>query len=264
MRILSMALVLSLAFTAQAFAQGYKGERNFSGHSITGRIVWPDGTPSDPMMKVAKNGPTCCGEGQEECEKPSGRLVVNPENRGLKNAVVFLSNYPLNRPGKRFERGQDSIDQVGCKYEPHVAFVEVGKNLNVKNSDDILHNVHAYFGSETEFNLAMPLPARERVALKRPGVIELRCDAGHTWMTGWVFVIEHPYYVATDENGNFTLDNVPPGAYELTVWHEGWEFEALRNEAGEITGYNFAPPQSFIVRVEVTGNVELGEVPFKP
>jgi hypothetical protein len=39
-------------------------------------------------------------------------------------------------------------------------------------------------------------------------------------MRAWVVVAEHPYYVVTNERGEFALENVPPGNYTLRVWHE--------------------------------------------
>jgi hypothetical protein len=33
-------------------------------------------------------------------------------------------------------------------------------------------------------------------------------------------VAEHPFYAVTNERGEFALENVPPGAYTLQVWHE--------------------------------------------
>ncbi len=39
-------------------------------------------------------------------------------------------------------------------------------------------------------------------------------------MKGWLVVAEHPYYVLTDEDGNFKITDVPPGTYTLQLWHE--------------------------------------------
>jgi protocatechuate 3,4-dioxygenase beta subunit len=33
-------------------------------------------------------------------------------------------------------------------------------------------------------------------------------------------VLENPYFASTDENGNYTITNVPPGKYKLKAWHE--------------------------------------------
>jgi hypothetical protein len=39
-------------------------------------------------------------------------------------------------------------------------------------------------------------------------------------MQGWIVVVDHPYYAVTDADGRFTLADVPPGDYQLDVWHE--------------------------------------------
>jgi hypothetical protein len=39
-------------------------------------------------------------------------------------------------------------------------------------------------------------------------------------MKGWIVVQEDPYYAVTDENGNFSITEVPAGTYEVEVWQE--------------------------------------------
>jgi hypothetical protein len=53
----------------------------------------------------------------------------------------------------------------------------------------------------------------------QPEYVRISCDV-HDWMEGWLVVAEHPYYEVTDENGSFKLNNVPPGNYQLEIWHE--------------------------------------------
>ena len=50
--------------------------------------------------------------------------------------------------------------------------------------------------------------------------MRLQCDAGHTWMNGWIYVFDHPYYAVTDEAGTFTIKDVPAGEHTLELWHE--------------------------------------------
>jgi hypothetical protein len=58
--------------------------------------------------------------------------------------------------------------------------------------------------------------------LRRPGTLKLRCDAGHTWMSAYVHVFDHPYFAVTDARGQFAIDTraLPPGRYTLEYWHE--------------------------------------------
>jgi hypothetical protein len=101
----------------------------------------------------------------------------------------------------------------------------VGTALAVLNNDAVLHNVHGTTetgGSPlTVFNIAMPFKGgKSPQVLKRPGAIKLRCDAGHTWMSAYVHVFDHPFYAVTDAKGRFTIKDVPPGKYTLEYWHE--------------------------------------------
>lgn len=257
MKTSTLMLACMVGCASVCLGQKYEGSEDFEGTTVTGRIVWPGEAPGPLLLEANKNPAVCCGEGEAACDKDSGRLTVHPENNGVKNCVVFLASYPLDTPGKAFEKGAE-IDQLGCAYDPHVVFVQIGKKLVIRNSDDILHNVHGYLGNDTAFNLAMPLPATSKQKLKKPGRIELRCDAGHTWMTAWVWVVEHPYYAVTDENGVFSLSGVPDGAYELVVWHEGWEVvDTLESADGTITGYVFSEPLE-MEPVEIV--VDAGEV----
>ena len=95
--------------------------------------------------------------------------------------------------------------------------VTVGTPLAVMNNDAILHNVH---GNEagagapalTVFNLAMPIKGQKLpVPMRKPGLIRLQCDAGHTWMNAWIYVFDHPYFAVTDDRGAFVIDDVPRG-----------------------------------------------------
>jgi hypothetical protein len=38
-------------------------------------------------------------------------------------------------------------------------------------------------------------------------------------MESWAMAVNNPYYALTDENGKFSLEQVPPGTYQLVVWH---------------------------------------------
>ena len=38
-------------------------------------------------------------------------------------------------------------------------------------------------------------------------------------MESWGLAITNPYFAKTDEQGRFTVTDVPPGTYKLVVWH---------------------------------------------
>jgi hypothetical protein len=42
----------------------------------------------------------------------------------------------------------------------------------------------------------------------------------HAWMLGFVHVFDHPYFAVTNEQGIFSIPDLPPGNYVLKAWHE--------------------------------------------
>jgi hypothetical protein len=73
------------------------------------------------------------------------------------------------------------------------------------------------------YNLPFPFPDKV-ISRDMPtvGLVNLKCNGGHTWMNAEMLVVSHPYYAVTDEAGKFKLSDVPPGKYEIVAWHEGW------------------------------------------
>lgn len=69
----------------------------------------------------------------------------------------------------------------------------------------------------------------------------MKCDAGHTWMSAYVVVTEHPYASVTDNRGSCTLDDVPPGKYTLGAWHEtlGEQTREIEVSAGDTVAVTF-------------------------
>ncbi len=97
-----------------------------------------------------------------------------------------------------------SLDQKQCRYVPHVQALTVGTPLSLMNNDAILHNIHANAEGMTVFNVAMPIKGQKLpMPMRKPGLMKLQCDAGHSWMNGWLYVFDHPYFATTDDRGAF-------------------------------------------------------------
>jgi hypothetical protein len=114
------------------------------------------------------------------------------------------------------------LDQQGCNYEPYILGMMVGQPLQIKNSDPILHNVHALpaVDGNQEFNIAQPTQGQTDTKTfdKKEILVKVKCDV-HNWMFAYVGVMDNPYFALTDADGNFKISNVPPGDYTLTAYH---------------------------------------------
>jgi hypothetical protein len=147
---------------------------------------------------------------------PDETLLLSHEG-GVRNAVVMLR--PLDRAVKTQPR-RVVLDNKQCAFVPHVQVATLGSELVLKNSDPILHAVHARLGKETLFNVGLPRWRQVTKTLGRAGVIRIDCDVLHTWMSAAVIVTTTPYYAVTDEGGWFTIVGLPVGSYEVEIWHE--------------------------------------------
>ena len=120
------------------------------------------------------------------------------------------------------------IDQKGCIYIPHVFGMQAGQELLIKNSDLTLHNIHAMPKINKEFNFAMPKVVKERKSTfeKPEDPFYIKCDV-HPWMKSWALVLDHPYFAVTDTNGNYLIENIPAGTYEMVCWQEKFKKNQL-------------------------------------
>ncbi len=112
------------------------------------------------------------------------------------------------------------MDQLGSVFHPAVLLVGAGEPVEFINSEDVFHNVRVVDGEsgETEFNVASPAFVSYQHTFPAPGVFDVGCDI-HPAMAAFIVVSSTPYAVVADANGTFSLPDVPPGSYKLSVWH---------------------------------------------
>ena len=143
-------------------------------------------------------------------------LLVSADGR-LRNAAVILR--PLSA-ATIVRATKLTLDNQQCAFAPHVQIAPLGSELLLLNSDPILHTVHARLGQETLFNVGLPKWRQVTKRLDRPGIVKIDCDVLHTWMSAVIIVTDSPYYVVSNDRGEFVLDGVGAGAYEIEIWHE--------------------------------------------
>lgn len=143
--------------------------------------------------------------------------VVSSQSEKLENAVVYIKKIE----GNKFLPPKEPVvlNQTGLRFVPHVLPVIVGTTVKFPNEDVVLHNVFSpvYIN---RFNLGTYIQGSSKTMnFNKPGVALLLCNIHHE-MSAFIVVVETPYFAVTDRNGNYKISNVPPGKYELAVWHE--------------------------------------------
>ncbi|MDP6853550.1 MAG: hypothetical protein QGF36_02335 [Candidatus Marinimicrobia bacterium] len=181
---------------------------------LSGRVNFQGKGPKAKKLKMGAD-PVCGAAHTEPVYRQS--FIMNEEGY-LKNVMVYLKDVKYDGP---VPTAPAILDQKGCVYEPHVQGLMKGQDLLIKNSDATLHNIHGLPSVNSEFNFAMPKVVKEKaIKIEKPEhAIYIKCDV-HPWMKSYVSVFDHPYFAVTDENGNYTIKNIPAGEYEVIAWQE--------------------------------------------
>ncbi len=182
-----------------------------------------NGAPVVEKLKINKDTQQCGTEAEVD------RVMVG-SNKGLANAVVSV---PTAKGAPRMVKA--TVDQHGCKFVPHVSAMMPGE-LELKNSDGILHNIHTYSTVNPSINKAQPKFKKVMTEkLEKPEFVKLTCDV-HSWMLGWVAVLPTPFFGVTDANGTAKIENVPAGKQSIEVWHEtlGKQTREVEVKAGQV------------------------------
>ena len=145
--------------------------------------------------------------------------VVDQEGKPVRDSVVFVDQLP---PGMSVPADHRTavIDQINKTFVPHVLPVMVGTEVSFPNHDQIHHHVYSLSRTKT---FEIPLYKGESappVLFDQPGAVKLGCNI-HDWMSGVILVVPTPYFAVTDDDGKFTLRDVPPGTYGVVAWNEG-------------------------------------------
>ena len=203
-------LVAALVTLPLSSLLAYEGGAVSDGGTISGVVKFKGAAPAPKKVEVTKDKEVCA-----KTAKNDPTLIVSGGN--LVNAVVSITDI---KKGKKMEPQKVTMDQNGCEYKPHVLAFPAGSSVDILNPDGVLHNVHSYSKANSPFNMAQPKFKKTiTVKIDKPEAISVKCDV-HGWMSGWLFAAENPYFSVTDNSGGFKLTEVPPGTYNVEVWHE--------------------------------------------
>jgi len=193
--------------------------------NLVGTVTFEGDAPHLSPLVKAKDGGVKDAAVCAAAEVPDESMLVNAENKGIANVVIFLDKRPKNIKEELAKPPTDPVifDQKGCRFLPHILTVQIGQPLLVKSDDAIAHNTHTNPFRNTPFNQAIKADDRVGVPCNyskaENGPIEVKCDL-HPWMRAYHFPVDHPYVAITDENGKFRIDGLPAGTHTFKVWHE--------------------------------------------
>jgi len=207
---LACGLAIALAGSLQADEWG----------TLKGRLVYDGPPPVPAKLSVTKDVEVC-----SKHHPVDESLLVDKEG-GLANVVIYIrvprgTKLPVHPDYEKETAAEVTMDNLHCRFDPHVAMIRTSQTLALKNSDSVGHNTKADCFVNASFNDLIPAggTVEKKLSEEERLPVQVGCNI-HPWMTGYVLVRDNPYMAVTGEDGTFEIKNVPAGEHEFQMWHE--------------------------------------------
>ena len=187
--------------------------------------------------------------------KDSGDVLVR-KKMDYSGVVVYLKPAAMAPAPAAFPSSSKHAQMIqkNKTFVPHVLPIEVGTLVDFPNFDPIFHNAFSNYNGQL-FDVGLYRPGSTRsVRFKRPGVVRVFCNI-HATMSAVILVLDTPYFATTDRAGAFDLQGVPPGDYDLGVFHERATEQTLTALGRRVVVPTFPLPAV---------NIEISESGFLP
>ncbi len=182
-----------------------------------------------PVMKplMATKDPAVCANPKNP--KLLEETFVVGNDGGIQNVLIYLvpdtkTKLKIHPDYEVSAKDTVVLDNVKCRFEPHVLTVRVGQTFELKSSDPVGHNSNVAFTTNNPINPTLPPLGTFKVKpadLTKPErrATPVSCSI-HPWMTAWVMVQDHPYMAVSDADGVVEIKNLPVGKHTFQLWQE--------------------------------------------
>ena len=238
--ITGLCLILSIPASS---VRGYEVKEIAGGGTVQGTVTLSGAVPDPKAYNlVIFPDPEYCGRISNGNGWRLLRDFLVNEQGEVRNVVVLLEGVT---EGKPFSLSVPRVEARDCRFLPFTTVVRSGHGIEVVNMDPVMHDIQAYetstaMGTRVLFNSPLSFNRRHHrgdlhaTHDHRPGeslvrqfqlskkrrTFVMQCGF-HAYMQSWAIAVDNPYYVLTDENGRFSLEDVPSGTYDLRAWHPG-------------------------------------------
>ena len=217
----ALAIVLLVAAGAHAADWG----------SIKGRFV-VDGTAPKPDPLLVTKDQFCIDK------KPVNQSLVISDKNELADAVVYVrlgagEKIDIHPDYEAKLKEEVVLDNNGCSFHPHITFARTGQPFAVKNSDPVGHNTNVTMQKNASFNVLIAEGQNNKMKFDKGEALPMpvRCNI-HTFMEGYILVLDHPYATVSAADGTFEIKNIPAGKHKFQFWRESGNLKNVKLPGG--------------------------------
>jgi len=223
-------------------ASGYEENTVADGGTLTGTVTLVGEVPKPKGYNlVTFPDPVYCGR----ISNGKGWRLLQTFQVGdggaFRDVVILIEGIERGKP---FTFQTPRIEAIDCTFKPFTTVVRNKRSVEVVNMDPAMHDIQAYetseLGPRVLFNVPLPMnplhprelstaaqyhrhlpgePMQQVVNMtKGRRVFVMQCGF-HAYMESWGLAVDNPYYAVTGRDGHFEIADIPPGSYNVVVWH---------------------------------------------
>ncbi len=174
-----------------------------------------------------------CARGQESLRAHVDLTKAGHRLKDSSKAVIWLTPVGTGvQPPQQTQIPQ--LVQKNKSFQPSLLVIPASGKVEFPNRDPFFHNVFSLFEGK-RFDLGLYESGTTRfVQFDKPGISFIFCNI-HAEMSAVVIAVATPYYAISNARGDLAISDVPPGRYQLQIFHAGVAPDALRAMVREIT-----------------------------
>ena len=219
---------------------GYGRTESTTVGNLTGTITFSKKLPQVRKFNLATYpDPYYCGRISDGKGWRIGQKVRVSTDLRFAGAMIFMKGLRSNKP---IQQRTNTIKSLNCRFTPFLGFLRKGEDLTFENWDPVLHSIEVFQstpkGGRLLFQENLPPHRHSRKSdflqseksaihqagaplsyeIREEGILFFRCPL-HEYMESWAVVLSHDYYAISDEDGHFSISDIPTGTHTLIVWH---------------------------------------------
>jgi len=153
----------------------------------------------------------------QQTNKTCVQVIVNSADaEPLADMVVYLE--PLEGQTLSQSSKQVEIGQYQKSFSPYISVSQSNSPVSFVNQDDITHHIYSA-GNKNKFAFKIRAGVtNSSIPFNHPAEIAMGCNI-HDWMSGYLLVVDTPYFGKTNAQGLITFSLDQSGKYRIVVWH---------------------------------------------